>query len=309
MRAKPLGATGIDVGVVGLGAWQLANEVWDGPGEQESLAVVEEALRLGCTLFDTAPAYAEGRSEALLGRALEGRRDGVVLCTKFGHTADGRTDFSAERIRPAVEESLARLGTDRVDLFILHNPPAELLDPEAPHYAELEQLKEEGLVRAWGSSVDWSHEVDAAVAAGAQVLEVLLNAFHQEPLEAVRRAHEAGVGVFAKVPLDSGWLSGKYRADASFAGVRSRWSPEVVARRAALVARFEELLPEDVSTAAGALAFLLAHEAVAAVIPGAKSVEQLRANVGAAEVELPPEIVAAIEALWRDELAGDPLPW
>jgi aryl-alcohol dehydrogenase-like predicted oxidoreductase len=310
IERRALGATGIEVGAIGLGAWQLGgNDVWNGPGEEESLAIVEAALAAGCTLFDSAPGYAEGRSEAVLGRALAGRRDEVVLCTKFGHTADGRTDFSVEALRPSLEESLARLSTSHVDLLLLHNPPDPLLEPGAPIWAELERLRAEGLVRAYGASVDWAADVDAAVAAGAQVLEVLLNAFHQEPLPALERARSAGVGTIVKVPLDSGWLGGRYRAGASFDGVRGRWSEAVIARRAALVERFEALLPDGVSTAHGALAFLLAQEPVASVIPGAKSVAQLEANAAAADVSLPADAVAAIEALWRDEIADDPLPW
>jgi aryl-alcohol dehydrogenase-like predicted oxidoreductase len=141
------------------------------------------------------------------------------------------------------------------------------------------------------------------------VLEVLLNAFHQEPLPALRRAHDSGVGVIVKVPLDSGWLSGKYRAGAAFEGIRDRWSDDVIARRGALVERFEALLPEGVATAQAALAFLLAQAPVSSVIPGAKSVAQLQANLAAADAPLPPETVTAIEQLWADEVAADPLPW
>jgi aryl-alcohol dehydrogenase-like predicted oxidoreductase len=310
MERRALGATGIEVGAIGLGAWQLGgNEVWSGPDEEESLAIVDAAVAAGCTLFDSAPGYAEGRSEAVLGRALAGRRDEVVLCTKFGHTADGRTDFGVEALRPSLEESLARLATDHVDLLLLHSPPSPLLEPGAPIWPALERLRDEGVVRAYGASVDWAADVDAAVAAGAQVLEVLLNAFHQEPLPVVQRAHAAGVGTIVKVPLDSGWLGGRYRAGASFDGVRDRWSDDVIARRAGLLERFEALLPDGVATAHAALAFLLAQEPVASVIPGAKSVAQLAANVAAAEVALPDETVEAIAALWRDEIAGDPLPW
>jgi aryl-alcohol dehydrogenase-like predicted oxidoreductase len=310
MEHRPLGATGIDVGEVGLGAWQLGgNTLWGGPDEIESLAIVESALAAGCNLFDTAPGYANGGSETALGVALVGRRHEVVLCTKFGHTATGETDFGVERIRPMLEDSFGRLRTDYVDVFLLHNPPDELLEPDAPHWAELERLHDEGLVRAYGASVDWAADVDTAVAAGAQVLEVLLNAFHQEPLPALHRAEEAGVGVIVKVPLDSGWLSGKYRAGAAFEGVRARWSDEVIARRADLVERFEGLLPDGVPTAQGALAFLLAQSPVSSVIPGAKSVAQLQDNLAAADAPLPADTVGAIEALWAAELAADPLPW
>jgi aryl-alcohol dehydrogenase-like predicted oxidoreductase len=310
MERRTLGATGIEVGTIGLGAWQLGgNEVWNGPGEEESVAIVDAALAAGCTLFDSAPGYAEGRSEAVLGRALAGRRHEVVLCTKFGHTADGRTDFSLDALRPSLEESLGRLATDHVDVFLLHSPPSALLAPGSTVWPALERLRDEGLVRSYGASVDWAADVDAAIAAGAQVLEVLLNAFHQEPLPAVERAHAAGVGTIVKVPLDSGWLGGRYRAGASFDGVRDRWSDDVIARRAELVERFEALLPAGVSTAHGALAFLLAQAPVASVIPGAKSVAQLQANVAAADVSLPAETLAAIAALWRDEIAAEPLPW
>ncbi|MDX6515937.1 MAG: hypothetical protein QOH73_1603 [Gaiellaceae bacterium] len=310
MEQRALGATGIEVGEIGLGTWQLGgNELWGGPDEVESLAIVEAALAEGCTLFDTAPGYAGGGSETVLGKALAGRRHEVVLCTKFGHTADGATDFGVERLGPLLEDSFARLRTDYVDLFLLHNPPPELLRPEAPHWAALERLHDEGLIRAYGASVDWSADVDAAVAAGAQVLEVLLNAFHQEPLPALRRAQDAGVGVIVKVPLDSGWLSGKYRAGSSFEGVRDRWSDDVIARRAELVERFEALLPAGVATAQAALAFLLAQAPVSSVIPGAKSVAQLRDNLAAADEPLPAGTVAAIEQLWAGELAAEPLPW
>ena len=307
MTRRTLGATGIEVGEVGLGCWQLDNPAWGGPGEAESLALVDEALRLGVDLFDTAPGYASGRSEELVGRALEGRRDRAVIVTKFGHTAAGETDFSAARVEPALAESLERLRTDHVDVFLLHNPPPELLDGSAAVYRELERLKEGGAIRAYGASVDWAADVDRVLeTTGSTVVEVLLNVFHQEPLPACERAHAQGVGVIAKVPLDSGWLTGKYGAGSRFEGVRSRWTPEQIARRAELVERFEALLPAGVSTVQGALGFLLAQEPVSGVVPGAKSVEQLRANLAAA---LPSDVVAAIWDLWREEVEPAPLPW
>jgi len=310
VNRRPLGATGLTVGVVGLGCWQIDNPSWDGPDEEESLRIVEEALALGCNLFDTAPGYGGGRSEELLGRALEGRRDEVVLVTKFGYTPEGGSDFTVERLVPSLEGSLGRLRTDRVDVLLLHNPPPDWLDGAHPVYRKLERLRDGGAIGAYGVSLDWAADLDRVLdTTGSTVVEVLLNAFHQEPLPAVERAYAKGVGVIVKVPLDSGWLSGRYRAGASFTDVRDRWMPEVVARRAELVERFEALLPEGVATAHAALRFLLAQESVSSVIPGAKSVEQLRHNVAAADAELPDETVGAVRDLWRDELAGSPLPW
>lgn len=312
MQYRPLGRSGIRVSAIGFGAWQLNNPLWGGPDEAASLRLVQAALDGGCNFFDTAPGYGDGASERLLGQALQGRRDAAVVCTKFGHGAGAEPDFSAAGLRPALESSLRRLRTDRVDVLLLHNPPAELLDGAraADLYAELEALKAEGKLRLFGASVDWAEELgmlSRTTPSGAA--EVLFNAFHQEPRRAFAAAAEAGVGLIAKVPLDSGWLSGKYDERSRFDGIRDRWTPEVVARRAALVRELRGLLPVGVSLAHAALRFVLAQRGIATVIPGAKDPAQLEANLAAVAEPLSPEVVAAIEVLWRREIAAAPLPW
>ncbi len=312
MNRRELGSTGIEVSEIGLGAWQLGNtDQWVGPNHDASLRIVDEALALGVNLFDTAPGYAGGRSEQLLGEALEGRRQDVVLVTKFGHKADGSSDWDVASIEPAVERSLNALRTDHLDVILMHSPPSELLDgKKAGHYSEFERLRSAGVVRAYGASVDWGADIDTvASTTGSQVLEVLLHAFHQEPLTALRNASRKGVGAIVKVPLDSGWLSGRYGKDSRFSDVRSRWTPADIERRAALVEQFKAVLPDDVSMPHAALRWLLAQDCVSSVIPGAKSVEQLRDNVAAADAALPQETVRAVESLWAKEIQGDPLPW
>ncbi len=143
----------------------------------------------------------------------------------------------------------------------------------------------------------------------SSVVEVLVNAFHQEPLPGVALAGERGVGVVVKVPLDSGWLSGRYARDSVFTGVRARWGSDVVERRAALVERFAGLLPDGMSVPHGELRFVLAQPGVSAVIPGARTSDQLRDNLAASAEPLAPEVVEAVRELWRAELAGNPLPW
>ena len=131
MRLRLLGQTGLFVSEVGFGAWQLERAgAWSGMGEETARRLVERALELGANLFDTAPSY--GESECLLGRSLAHARDRVVLVTKFGHTPDGRRDFDVKRLAPALETSLSRLNTDRVDVLLLHNPPEELLSGAHP---------------------------------------------------------------------------------------------------------------------------------------------------------------------------------
>lgn len=164
----------------------------------------------------------------------------------------------------AVEQSLHALRTDYLDVVLMHSPPTDLLDGRISlHYKEFERLKATGVIRAYGASVDWAADVETVVeTTGSQVVEVLLNAFHQEPLSAVERAAAAGVGVIVKVPLDSGWLGGRYDRNASFSDVRSRWTPADIERRAALVEKFKTLIPDAEPIARAALRWLLAQSAV-----------------------------------------------
>jgi len=312
MQYRPLGKSGLSVSVIGFGAWQLNNPLWGGPDEAGSVRLVHAALDGGCTFFDTAPGYGDGASERLLGLALRGRRDGVVICTKFGHAPGAENDFSAARLRPALEASLRRLQTDRVDVLLLHNPPADRLDgaQAADLYAELVALQVEGKLRVFGASVDWAADLRTLVrSTPSGAAEILFNAFHQEPRRAFADAGAAGLGLIAKVPLDSGWLSGKYDEHSRFDGIRDRWTPDVVARRAALVRELRALLPPGLSLAHAALRFVLAHPEISTVIPGAKDRAQLEANLAAAAGPLAPEIVPAIHDLWQREIAANPLPW
>jgi len=235
----------------------------------------------------------------------------VTICTKFGHGPDG-TNFDVSAIRPSLEASLRRLQTDYVDILLLHNPSIDLMDgTRAPsHYEELERLKAEGKLRVYGMSLDHGPELETVMkTTRCGAVEVLFNVFHQEPLALFRQAAVAGIGLIVKVPLDSGWLSGKYRRDSKFTDIRDRWSPAIIERRAALVEQVAALLPPGISLQHAALQYILAQPEVSTVIPGAKSVEQARDNFAAASTSLSADVVRAIHSLWERELKGDPLPW
>jgi aryl-alcohol dehydrogenase-like predicted oxidoreductase len=311
MQTRVLGSTGIRVPAVGFGAWQLGNAADFGPmDEAEAVRLVHAALEAGCNYFDTAPNYGRGTSEALLGKALLGRRAAAVISSKVGHQANGLTDYSAAKIAPSVEGSLRRLRTDHIDILLLHNPPFECLSGAGPQFAALEKLRAEGKIRAYGASVDWGREVREVLSTStAQVLEVLLNVFHQEPAETFDLVREKRAGVIVKVPLDSGWLAGRYAADTAFTGIRSRWSPEVVRRRAALVEKVRFMTGGGATMVQAALAFLLAWPEVTTVIPGVRDMAQLTENLSAAERPMPTDVVARLRAFWAEELKADPLPW
>jgi aryl-alcohol dehydrogenase-like predicted oxidoreductase len=311
MKLRPFGNTGMMVSEIGLGAWQLANPDWGLDDRREALRIIQKSLEAGCTFFDTAPGYGGGRSEELLGEGLTSVRKDVVICTKFGHTAEGITDFSTNAIRPSIEASMRRLQTDYLDIVLMHNPPRELMDGRiSSQYEEFEKLKAEGKIRAYGVSLDWREEVEMVVdTTKSKALEVFFNALYQEPLPAFQKAHEQGVGIIVKVPLDSGWLAGRYRKGHRFEDIRNRWPEEVVARRSELVEQFAKLVPDGTSMAHAALQFVLAQPQVSTVIPGAKTVEQALDNFAAAEKQLSSEVVQSMYDLWEREIMRDPLPW
>jgi aryl-alcohol dehydrogenase-like predicted oxidoreductase len=311
MNKRPLGNTGIMVSEIGFGAWQLGNKKdWSLMSDNEAIALVHQAIDMGCNFFDTAPNYGMGSSETILGKALKGRRQNVVISTKFGHFADDSTDFDFKKLRPSVENSLKLLHTDYVDSVLLHNPPFELFHGKNPHYQEMEQLKKEGKIRAYGASVDWSKEMMEIInTTDCQVMEVLFNIFHQEPASVFSKAKEKGIGLIIKVPLDSGWLSGKYNSKSNFQGIRSRWSADIIKRRSSLVDQIRFITHDGSSMTQAALRFILAYPEVSTVIPGPKTADQLIENLSSGDKRMPEETVRKLCGIWEKELKDNPLPW
>jgi len=313
MRYRRLGTTGLEVSEIGFGAWQLGGgPAWEAMDDRAAVRLVAEALEGGITLFDTSPNYGAGRSEALLGRALEKRRDRVVLVSKFGHRPEGGDDFSVPYLRRSLDGSLERLRTGHLDVLLVHNPPAAMYAGTDPLWAALEAERRAGRIRGYGASLDGSRDAEACLAhTGSEILEVRFNALHQEVRRAFPRVEERGAGLLAKVPLDSGWLTGRFDAASRFTGVRSRWSAEEIGRRAELVAELDRLAPGAASLAQRALGYILAYDTVSAVIPGMRTPEQLRMNLAAGAHRLSPADRARLERFWDGFTEGGTrlLPW
>jgi aryl-alcohol dehydrogenase-like predicted oxidoreductase len=230
---------GIEISELGFGAWQLGIESgWKAVSDAEAERMIRTALDHGINFFDTAPNYGMGTSEQRLGKVLKSLdRSKVVINSKFGRLDNGEVDFSSSLIRASVERSLKRLQVECLDSVIIHSPPAELLDGNRnDHYEILERLQEEGKIKAYGASVDFEDEINTLLnTTNAKVIQSFFNILHQDCTRSFDLIQAKGATVIAKIPFDSGWLTGKYNADSVFTGVRERWSVEEKRSRAGLV--------------------------------------------------------------------------
>jgi aryl-alcohol dehydrogenase-like predicted oxidoreductase len=305
MRTRRLGTDGPDVSVVGLGTNNFGMRV-DLDGTR---AVVEAALEVGVTLIDTADIYGnKGGSESFLGEVLEGRRDQVVLATKFGGDMGDGTQArgSHDYIRKAVAGSLQRLRTDYIDLYQYHTP--DKVTPFAETFGALDELVREGTVRYVGHSnlsAAQVEEVDAlarehgwARPVSAQNRYSLL---HRDPeRDLLPVCERLGLGVLPYFPLASGLLTGKYRrGEPRPEGSRLENRDEVFTDEAFDRIEALEALAEErgITLLDVAIGGLLARPAISSVIAGATKPEQVRANASAGNWEPSPDDVAALNAL------------
>ena len=313
MKHKTYPACNTPVSTIGFGGWQLGkSKAWEVLSDADALRLVHQALDLGVNFFDTAPNYGFGTSEERLGKALRSiERSKYVLNTKFGHTVTGHQNFDPRQIRTSLEGSLKRLGVDCVDSLIIHNPPRELLNGNTcDHYDILEQLQGEGKIMAYGASVDTSNDMNLFMqTTGGQVIECLFNILHQDTRAGFDLAARKGVGLIIKIPLDSGWLTGRFDETSSFQGVRSRWSKQDIHHRAHCVHRLKALIPEGLSLSQVALAFCLAYPTTTTVIPGQRNFCQLESNVKSVEFQMSLELRSQLETFFEEEVRSLNLPW
>jgi aryl-alcohol dehydrogenase-like predicted oxidoreductase len=310
MKTTNYAKTGKKIHRIGFGAWQLGNtEFWGHMSVEEGIALVDEAIQKGVCLFDTAPGYASGLSETIIGLAVQGRREDVVINTKFGHTAEGETDFSVFSLRDQIQSSLNRLQTDYLDSIVLHNPSMDILLGQTMHVEELKKLKAEGLIRSFGVSIDTLEEFEAVLDhLEIDVVEILFNIFFQDPAKLFEKAHQKGISIIAKVPLDSGWLTGKYDEFSEFEGIRSRWDDQTILRRAELVKDLKAIVKADDLTPY-AINFILSFPEVTAVIPGIRTSEQLQKHLHHKDYVLTKTMKQAMQDLYKNKIEKDPLPW
>jgi len=298
MKYRRLGSTERPVSVVGIGTWQFGGEWGRDYTVPEVRDILGRARELGINLLDTAECYGDHVSERLIGEAIEGRRDEWFVATKFGHRYTGEFQrdqlWTADEVLRQLDASLEALRTDHVDLYQFHSGTREAFDDPELWSALAEQVRA-GRIRHLGISIAASteddHQASHAREVGASVLQVVYNRLDRKPERQFFPASQRDdLGVLARVPLASGYLSGKYRPGATFdnaSDVRSRHDPAVVESTLEEADRIRrQEVPEGVDMATWALGWCLQHPAVTCVIPGCKSVAQVEANARAADLDM-----------------------
>jgi aryl-alcohol dehydrogenase-like predicted oxidoreductase len=279
MQSRPLGKTGREVSEIGFGAWQIGAD-WGAVEEDAAMATLHAAADAGVTFFDTADVYGDGRSERLVGRLLREREgEAITVATKMGRRLDQTVEnYSPEHFRAWNDRSRENLGVETLDLVQLHCPPTDLYyHPEV--FEDLEAMVAEGRIA-----------------------------------EAARRH----VGVIVRVPLASGLLSGKYTRETAFAAddhrnynrqgeafdVGETFAGVPFETGLDAVEELRGLVPEGATLAQFALRWILMHEAVSTVIPGARSAEQARGNAEAAALPaLDDAVMARVAAVYEERIA------
>jgi aryl-alcohol dehydrogenase-like predicted oxidoreductase len=317
---RRLGTEGLEVGAIGLGCMGMS-EFYGTADEGEAIATIHRALDLGVTLVDTADMYGPYTNEELVGRAIAGRREEVVLATKFGIVRDADdpsrrgVEGRPEYVRKSIEGSLARLGVDHVDLYYQHR-----VDPDTPiedTVGAMAELVRDGKVRYLGLSEAAPDTLRRAHAIHPiSALQTEYSLWSRDPEdEVLPTVRELGIGFVAYSPLGRGFLSGRFQSpedleEGDFRLRNPRFQGENFQRNLELVERVREIAEEKNATPAQlALAWVLAQGEDIVPIPGTKRRERLEENVAALDVELTDADLERIEAAFpKGATAGDRYP-
>ncbi len=320
MRARTFGRTGRQVSEIGFGAWAIGAS-WGHVDESDALAALNTALDAGVSFIDTADVYGDGRSEKLIARVLRERGgERPFVATKAGrrlqpHVAAG---YTAEALEGFINRSREYLEMETLDLVQLHCPPTDVYyHPEV--FAALDGFKAAGLIADYGVSVERIEEALKAMEyPGVVSIQIIFNIFRQRPIERLfQRALETETAIIARVPLASGLLTGKMRAETTFAAedhrlfnrhgeffdVGETFSGVPYDAGLAAVEPIRPLVGGDTTMAKFALKWILMFDAVTVAIPGAKNAAQALANAEAAT--LPPlseETMAALKAIYDEDI-------
>ncbi len=324
MQTRRFGRTGWSVSEIGFGTWPIGS-AWGPVKESELIAALNEALDRGVNFIDTADVYGDHTSELLIARVLKERKSkgesaAPIVATKIGRRlpAQQAALYTYANLAPFVEDCLKSLPVEVLDLVQLHCPPIETYyRPEV--FEAMDRLQREGKIRYHGVSVEKVEEgLKALEYPGVVSVQIIFNMFRQRPVDLfLDQARKRQVAVICRVPLASGMLTGKLKLETEFDpsdhrqfnrhgeafDVGETFAGVPYDEGLAAVEEIKPLVPSGTTMAQMALRWVLMHDAVSVVIPGAKNPDQARMNIDAAALApLPPETMARIRSIYEKRI-------
>ncbi len=321
MQYRNFSNIGWKVSEIGLGCWAIGSE-WGNVSAEDAREVLKTSLDKGINFFDTADVYGDGRSEKFVGELIKSTSEKIFVATKSGrrlnpHTPEG---YNLKNIEEFIDRSLINLGIDCIDLLQLHCPPSEIC-PKKETYEMMDEIVKLGKIANYGVSVEKvSEAMDAIQFPNVKSIQMIFNVFRQKPVETFfKEAAKRNVGIIARVPLASGLLTGKMNQESTFPqndhrnyningdafDVGETFSGVNFEKGLRAVEKLKDLLPDNFSLTDLALKWILMHDEVSAVIPGAKNKSQVQMNVQASDLKDISSLLPIINSIYDDLIKPD----
>lgn len=300
MNYRQLGGTDLRISEVSFGTWAIGGD-WGNSSDEEALRGLRRAMEAGVNFFDTADVYGGGHAEKLLAEATRGREDEIHIATKFCRAGDihDPATYSEESVRRYCEDSLRRLGRERIDLYQIHCPPTGILQDGAV-FGVLDKLKAEGKIRHYGVSVETVEQGMLCLdVPGVDALQIIFNLLRQSATERLLPEAEAkSKGILVRLPLASGLLTGKFTKGSTFAAndhrnfnangeqfnVGETFAGLPFDKGVELADELSWIAESREDMARASMRWILDQPGVSTIIPGFKNVRQIENNLGAAQV-------------------------
>ena len=316
MKYRKFANLGWNVSEIGIGCWAIGSE-WGEVSEVDAREVLKTSLDKGVNFFDTADVYGDGRSEKFVGELIKSTSEKIFVATKSGrrlnpHNAKG---YNLKNIERFIDRSLINLGIDCIDLLQLHCPPSEIC-PKKETYEMMDEIVKKGKIANYGVSVEKvSEAMDAIQFPNVKSIQIIFNIFRQKPAEFFfKEAAKKKIAIIARVPLASGLLTGKmnqksvfpendhrnYNINGDAFDIGETFSGIDFNQGLKIVEILKNLLPKNFSLTDLALKWILMHEEVTVVIPGAKNSSQVQTNVNASELEDISSLMPKINSIYDE---------
>ena len=317
MQYRNFSNTGWKVSEIGLGCWAIGSE-WGNVSAADAREVLKTSLDNGVNFFDTADVYGDGRSEKFVGELIKSTSEKIFVATKSGrrlnpHTPEG---YNLKNIEGFIDRSLINLGVDCIDLLQLHCPPSEIC-PKKETYEMMDEIVKIGKIANYGVSVEKvSEAMDAIQFSNVKSIQMIFNIFRQKPAETFfKEAAKRNVSIIARVPLASGLLTGKMNQESTFPqndhrnynikgeafDVGDTFSGVNFEKGLEAIEELKRLVPDNFSLSELALKWILMHDAVSVVIPGAVNKSQVQMNANVSDLEDISYLLPKINSIY-DEL-------